>query len=145
MTTTAPAEILPDPPLPKPDGEDGYPIAETARLTGMSAHTLRWYERIGLVSEVDRNHNGERRYRNEDLRWLGFVSRLRQTGMPVADMVRYAELVRAGEYETSLERRDLLLEHRERLRTQLAELRSFETVLDYKIDYYWQISREEQK
>ncbi|ADD40243.1 MerR family transcriptional regulator [Stackebrandtia nassauensis] len=143
MTDTVPADIKPDPDMPMPDGSDAYSIAEAARLTGMSAHTLRWYERIGLVTDVHRNHSGERRYRNDDLRWLGFVSRLRQTGMPVAEMVRYAELMRAGEH-TSAERRDMLLAHRERLRAQLAELRSFETVLDFKIEHYDTVCREEQ-
>ena len=140
MTTT---ETRPDERAHKPDGEDHYPIAEAVRLTGMTAHTLRWYERIGLLREVGRNHNGERRYRNTDLDWLGFISRLRATGMPVAQMKRYAELVWAGEH-TSLQRRDLLLEHRKRLREQLEELRSFESVLDWKIDFYWQIGREEE-
>lgn len=144
MADTVPTIIKPDPDTPSPDGSDAYGIARASELTGMSAHTLRWYERIGLITDVGRNHNGDRRYRNEDLRWLGFVSRLRQTGMPVADMVRYATLMRAGAH-TSGERRDMLLAHRERLRTQLAELRSFETVLDFKIEHYDTVCNEEQR
>lgn len=144
MVDTVPAIIKPDPDMPSPDGSDAYSIAEAAELTGMSAHTLRWYERIGLITDVDRNHSGERRYRNDDLRWLGFVSRLRQTGMPVAEMVRYATLMRAGEH-TAGERRNILFEHRDRLRAQLTELRSFETVLDFKIEHYDTVCREEQE
>lgn len=142
MSITIPGHIKPDPPQPRPDGDDAYTIAEAARLTGMSAHTLRWYERIGLITDVDRNHSGERRYHNHDLRWLGFVARLRQTGMPVAVMVEYARLMRAGDH-TAAERRDILLEHRQRLRSQLEELHSFETVLDYKIDHYDTVCRKE--
>lgn len=144
MVDTVPAIIKPDPQLPAPDGSDAYGIAEASRLTGMSAHTLRWYERIGLITDVDRNHAGERRYRNDDLRWLGFVARLRQTGMPVAEMVRYARLMRAGSH-TSAERRDMLFAHRRRLREQLEQLRSFETVLDFKIEQYDTVCGEEQE
>lgn len=80
----------------RPDGKDKYTISEVAALTGLTAHTLRWYERIGLMPHIDRSHTGQRRYTNRDLDWLALVGKLRLTGMPVADMVRYAELVRAG-------------------------------------------------
>src|SRR5436190_16995043 len=92
---------------PRPDGQDRYTISEVVACTGLTAHTLRWYERIGLLPDVDRSHTGQRRYSNRDLDWLAFVGKLRLTGMPVADMVRYAELVRRGE-ETFDERRELL-------------------------------------
>src|SRR5690606_36547637 len=91
----------------RPDGADRYTISEVAALTGLSAHTLRWYERIGLMPHVDRSHTGQRRYTNRDLDWLALVGKLRLTGMPVADMVRYAELVRAGDH-TYRERYELL-------------------------------------
>src|SRR5882757_4178575 len=81
----------------RPDGQDQYTISEVAGITGLSAHTLRWYERIGLMPHVDRSHTGQRRFSNRDLDWLAFVGKLRLTGMPVADMVAYAEMVRAGD------------------------------------------------
>ncbi|MFB4414299.1 MerR family transcriptional regulator, partial [Pantoea sp. ANP04] len=83
---------------PRPDGQDRYTISEVVAFTGLTAHTLRWSERIGLMSHIDRSHTGQRRYSNRDLDWLDFVGKLRLTGMPVADMVRYAELVRAGDH-----------------------------------------------
>src|SRR5262249_17000977 len=82
---------------PRPAGRDQYTISEVAEHTGLSAHTLRWYERIGLMPHVDRTHTGQRRFTNRDLDWLNLVTKLRLTGMPVADMVRYAELVREGD------------------------------------------------
>src|SRR5882757_5970377 len=82
---------------PRPDGQDQYTISEVADFTGLSAHTLRWYERIGLMPHVDRSHTGQRRFSNRDLDWLAFVGKLRLTGMPVADMVAYAEMVRRSE------------------------------------------------
>lgn len=123
------------PPFPRPDGQDGYTISEVVAHTGLSAHTLRWYERIGLMPHVDRSHTGQRRYTNKDLGWLDLVSKLRLTGMPVADMVRYAELVNEGEH-TYPERLQLLMAHREDVRKRIAELQETLAVLDYKIDVY---------
>lgn len=91
----------PAPRHPRPDGQDRYTISEVVAFTGLTAHTLRWYERIGLMPHVDRSHTGQRRYTNRDLDWLVFVTKLRLTGMPVADMVRYAELVRQGRAPTT--------------------------------------------
>ncbi|MFK8846481.1 MerR family transcriptional regulator [Streptomyces sp. Ac-502] len=120
---------------PRPTGRDQYTISEVAEHTGLSAHTLRWYERIGLMPHVDRTHTGQRRFSNRDLDWLDLVTKLRLTGMPVADMVRYAGLVREGAH-TFPERERLLTAHREDVRQRIAELQSTLQVLDYKIDIY---------
>ena len=122
-------------PHPRPDGQDRYTISEVAALSGLSAHTLRWYERIGLMPHVDRSHTGQRRFTNRDLDWLDLVAKLRLTGMPVADMVRYAELVRAGEH-TCPERHELLVATRRDVRRRIAELHDTLAVLDHKIDIY---------
>ena len=113
----------------RPDGKDKYTISEVAALTGLTAHTLRWYERIGLMPHIDRSHTGQRRY------WLALVGKLRLTGMPVADMVRYAELVRAGDH-TYAERFDLLKATREDVLSRIAELQGTLAVLDRKISFY---------
>jgi DNA-binding transcriptional MerR regulator len=120
---------------PLPEGRDHYTISEVAAVTGLSAHTLRWYERIGLMPHIDRSHTGQRRFRNRDLDWLAFVGKLRLTGMPVADMVRYAELVREGEH-TFEARQELLEATRRDVRARIEELRDTLAVLDYKIDLY---------
>ncbi|MFF9058054.1 MerR family transcriptional regulator [Streptomyces sp. NPDC101213] len=133
----APADACSAPPPghPRPDGRDSYTISEVVAFTGLTAHTLRWYERIGLMAHVDRSHTGQRRYSNRDLDWLDLVGKLRLTGMPVADMVRYAELVRAGEH-TFGERRELLEQTRRDVRARIAELRDTLAVLDRKITFY---------
>ncbi|GHA68065.1 MerR family transcriptional regulator [Streptomyces termitum] len=118
-----------------PRGKDRYTISEVAALTGLTAHTLRWYERIGLMPHVDRSHTGQRRFTERDLGWLAFVGKLRLTGMPVADMVRYAELVREGDH-THAERRALLESTRSDVVRRIAELQSTLAVLDLKIDHY---------
>lgn len=120
---------------PRPNGQDHYTISEVVAFIGLTAHTLRWYERIGLMPHIDRSHTGQRRYRNRDLDWLTFVGKLRLTGMPVADMVRYAELVREGEH-TFTERQELLERTRRDVRTRIAELQDTLAVLDYKINFY---------
>ena len=120
---------------PRPEGQDRYTISEVAAFTGLTAHTLRWYERIGLMPHVDRSHTGQRRFTNRDLDWLAFVGKLRLTGMPVAHMVRYAELLREGEH-TFEERQELLEATRRDVQTRIAELQDTLAVLDYKIDFY---------
>jgi DNA-binding transcriptional MerR regulator len=120
---------------PLPDGRDQYTISEVVACTGLSAHTLRWYERIGLMPHIDRSHTGQRRFTNKDLDWLAFVGKLRLTGMPVADMVRYAELVRLGDH-TRADRRELLEGTRVDVLRRIAELQDTLAVLDYKIDMY---------
>ncbi|MFE9247809.1 MerR family transcriptional regulator [Streptomyces sp. NPDC007088] len=120
---------------PRPNGEDRYTISEVVAFTGLTAHTLRWYERIGLMRDITRSHTGQRRYTNRDLEWLSLVNKLRLTGMTVADMVRYAELVRAGSH-TFAERHALLKETRRAVHARIAELQDTLDVLDYKINFY---------
>ncbi|MCC0098342.1 MerR family transcriptional regulator [Streptomyces flavotricini] len=112
-----------------------YTISEVEARTGLTQHTLRWYERIGLMPHVDRSHSGQRRFSDKDLHWLAFVGKLRATGMSVADMVRYAELVREGEHTVD-QRRELLEQTRREVRARIAELNDALAVLDFKIDMY---------
>ncbi|WP_433355717.1 MerR family transcriptional regulator [Microtetraspora malaysiensis] len=110
-------------------------IQEAARRSGLSAHTLRYYERIGLIHSVGRNGSGHRDYDERDLEWIAFLTRLRSTGMPIADMCRYAQLLRAGAH-TAGERRRMLERHREKVAARIAELTQDLSALDYKIKTY---------
>lgn len=111
-------------------------IAEAAVRTGLTAHTLRYYERDGLLlGAVDRATSGHRRYTEQDLTWIVMVTRLRSTGMPIRDVRRYAELVRAGDGNEA-ERLALLQAHRERVEAQLAEVTGHLRAIDYKIALY---------
>ncbi len=136
-TTTPRTDACADrpPAHPRPDGQDRYTISEVAAWTGLTAHTLRWYERIGLMPHVDRSATGQRRFTNRDLDWLVLVGKLRLTGMSVAAMVRYADLVRRGEH-TFDERRELLEATRRDVLSRIAELQDTLAVLDYKIGIY---------
>ncbi|MFF9017317.1 MerR family transcriptional regulator [Streptomyces sp. NPDC014870] len=117
------------------NGAARFTISEVAALTGLTAHTLRWYERIGLMPHVDRSHTGQRRFSQRDLDWLAFVGKLRLTGMPVAGMVRYAELIREGDH-TRDERRELLESTRRDVLARIGELQDALAVLDIKIGHY---------
>jgi DNA-binding transcriptional MerR regulator len=117
------------------DGTPRYTIGEVVTRTGLTAHTLRWYERIGLLEHPARSHSGQRRFSDRDLAWLEFLGKLRLTAMPVADMVRYAELRRVGE-DTAAERRTLLEQHRETVRRRIADLQATLLIIDCKIDLY---------
>ncbi|WP_433682515.1 MerR family transcriptional regulator [Nocardia sp. CA-119907] len=112
-----------------------YSIGEAADRSGLSRDTLRWYERIGLMNYIGRDHAGKRRFSNRDLEWLALIGRLRTTGMSVADMVRYAELVREGE-STVPERLQMFRNTRAEVLAKIDELRQTVAVLDYKIDLY---------
>lgn len=110
-------------------------VSEVAERIGLSVHTLRWYERIGLLEQVQRGTSGYRRYTESDIGWLLTLLRLRATGMPVRDMVRYAELVRT-EGDTTRERRELLERHRERVAAHIATLQQHLEVIDRKVAAY---------
>ena len=99
----------------------GYTIRTMAQRCGMTAHTLRYYERVGLIQPVGRAHNGHRRYSDEDEAWLNFLHCMRATNMPIREMQRYAALRERGE-DSSLERRRILEEHRTVISEQIAAL-----------------------
>jgi DNA-binding transcriptional MerR regulator len=113
----------------------GLTIAEVAAHTGLTRHTLRYYERDGLMLGVDRGRSGHRRYSELDLGWIELITKLRATGMPVREVRRYAELVRAGDGNED-ERLALLRAHRERVRVQLETTAAYLDAIDMKISYY---------
>jgi DNA-binding transcriptional MerR regulator len=110
-------------------------IAEAARRSGLSAHTLRYYERIGLIHPVERGANGHRRYGRDDMEWLELLTKLRTTGMPMRQMVEYAELVRQGP-QTAARRRAMLERHRTAIAARMVQLEETARVLDRKIAMY---------
>jgi len=113
----------------------GLTIADAAERTGLTAHTLRYYERDGLLPGVSRAGSGHRRYTERDLEWIELITKLRATGMPIREIRRYADLVRASA-GNERERLDLLAAHRERVRLSLAEMTEHLVAIERKIDYY---------
>lgn len=116
--------------------DGGVSIAEAARLTGVSVHTLRYYERAGLVvTTIDRTTSGRRRYSKLDLEWITICTKLRATGMPIRTIRRYAELVSEGRGNEK-ERLALMESHRVEVLAKLAEIQENLRVIDHKIDVY---------
>src|SRR5882672_10055466 len=93
-------------------------ITDAARASGVTPHTLRYYERAGLLDPVDRAASGHRRYAEEDLARIQFLTKLRSTGMPIRQIRAYADLIRRGE-DSHEERLALLEAHRDAVRAQL--------------------------
>lgn len=116
---------------------NSHSIREVVQITGLSAHTLRYYERIGLLDPVERDSAGQRCYGQHNLNQLAFIGRLRLTGMCIAEMQRYAFLRRDGDV-TLTARRALLEQHRAQVAQQIQALQAALGVLDDKIDWYQQ-------
>jgi DNA-binding transcriptional MerR regulator len=110
-------------------------IGQLAKRSGLSAYTIRYYERIGLLPRADRDRSGQRDYDASILTWIEFLDRLKTTGMPIRDMLRYAALRESG-VGTEAERRALLERHRENVRAHVADLQACLLVLDTKIGGY---------
>jgi DNA-binding transcriptional MerR regulator len=126
----------PAPSAPQEDPAAGLSIAEAARRTGVSVHTLRYYERAGLVvTPVDRTHSGRRRYHHLDLAWITVCTKLRATGMPIKTIRQYAQLVSAGSGNEK-ERLALLEAHRDEVLAKLAEIQENLELIEHKIDVY---------
>lgn len=116
--------------------DEGMTIAEVSRRTGLTAHTLRYYERAGLLPwPPPRGANGHRSYTKRDLDWVILLSRLRATGMSIAEMRRYADLAGDG-VPTVAERLELLLAHRTQILAHIGQLQNDLTLIDHKIDIY---------
>ena len=110
-------------------------IADAARASGLSAHTLRYYERAGLLDSVERNGGGHRRYTDGDLDRIRFLTKLRATGMPIREVRRYADLLKASE-GNDRERLALLEAHRERVLRRLEETAGNLELIEWKINLY---------
>ncbi len=122
--------------------EPQYTIEEAARRTGVSTHTLGYYERIGLLNPVGRAASGHRRYTDADLGAVTFLTCLRQTGMPIRQMQEFMELTRAGD-ATVPNRIEALVAHQESLAEQIALLRRHFEALTNKIAYYREIAEDQ--
>ena len=118
-------------------------IQEVTRATGLSAHTLRYYERIGLIHPIAREENTRRRYTADDVGWIDFLLKLRATGMSIKDMQKYAELQRQGD-ETLPERVEMLKSLRDKVEARMDELNEHLKLIYYKIDIYQKIVTEKE-
>lgn len=115
-----------------------YTIQQAAALSGLSAHTLRYYEKIGLLDGVRRDVSGYRRYTDNDLAWIDFLLRLRATGMAIHDMKAFSDLRSRGDSTVS-QRRALLEEHRKSSLERMRQLQENVRKIEEKIGVYSQM------
>lgn len=114
--------------------EEELTIHEVAAQTGLSVHTLRYYERIGLLDPVGRASSGHRRYMAGDIVWITFLQCLRKTGMSIRQMQAYAALRRQGELSIPA-RLALLEEHYRQIQENMRELESYLKMVERKIQH----------
>jgi DNA-binding transcriptional MerR regulator len=110
-------------------------IGEISKITGLSYHALRYYENIGLIRNIGRDEQGNRKYTDDDTKWIKFLLSLRNTGMPLNDIIYYAELYYSGD-DSILKRIELLSNYRDRLVEELRRLQSSIDFLANKIEFY---------
>lgn len=115
---------------------EGSSISDVAARTGLSVHTLRYYERAGLMPRpIGRSSSTHRRYSEGDVSWVVFLTRLRSTGMSIATLREYTELAGRGD-DTAEARLELLLRHRISFLARLEEMQHSLAVIDRKIELY---------
>lgn len=115
-------------------------ISELAKHLDLTPHTLRYYEKIGLIRDVERI-SGRRSYTRQDLTWMEFIKRLKGTGMPLSAIQKYAELRYEGD-PTLSERKAMLISHRHDLEMTIKKLQSHLVALDQKIHVYETLENE---
>lgn len=111
-----------------------YTIGTFSELTGIGVHALRYYEKEHLITP-GRRDNGRRCYTDGDIEWIEFIKRLKDTGMPIKEIRKYAEY-RAQGNETLQSRMEMLLEHHSVLSAEIDELQAHRLKLEQKISYY---------
>lgn len=110
-------------------------ISEISKLTKLKPHTLRYYESIGLIKDIKRNTAGKRVYNEQDLRWLEFIIRLRETGMNISKMKEYARLRYIGD-DTISERKNIMQQHLESIDEEIKRLSEAKKFVENKIQVY---------
>ncbi|MED4908873.1 MerR family transcriptional regulator [Brevibacillus centrosporus] len=119
-----------------------FTIQQISQITGLTAHTLRYYEKIGLLDGVARNESGYRKYRESDLLWIDFLIRLRETRMPISEMKQFSDLRSQGK-ATIKERRTLLERHQNKVTKQIADLEENLLKIEHKIAHYKALEEED--
>ena len=116
-------------------------IKEASQVTGVSADTLRYYERIGLIPPVPRNESGIRNYDEASIGWINFIKCMRGAGLPIEALIEYVALCKEGD-RTEASRKAILIEQRDILQQRIESLQKTLVKLNYKIDNYGHLNQE---
>lgn len=112
-----------------------YTIGQVAKRMGITTHTLRFYDKEGLLPHVRKNSVGIRRFSEDDLNWLGVLECLKSTGLQLKDIKHYLDLCRQGNASLP-ERMDIFLRQKKRIEEQMAALQQNMEKIKFKIKYY---------
>lgn len=112
-----------------------YTINEIAQICDISVHTIRFYDKEGLLPFVTRNSTGNRQFSEEDLEVMKLICCLKNTGMQVKEIKQYIDLCMQGK-ETAPERRELMIDHRKAILKQIEDLKKNLNIVDLKIAFY---------
>jgi DNA-binding transcriptional MerR regulator len=110
-------------------------IRQVSEKTGLSAYTLRYYEKIGLIKSVGRDGSGHRNYLDTDLELIDFIQKWKSTGMRIKDIIRYISLLDSDE-DSYGERLEILKKHRARIEKRIRTAKEFLKIIEYKIEWY---------
>jgi len=113
----------------------GFTIKQVSDMTGFPPSTLRYYEKEKILPTVNRNANGIRSYTYDDIGWIYLINCLKNTNMPISDIKNFVALCEKGD-STLNERLTIVLNHQEEIKSQIAELQTYQKHIDFKIDYY---------
>ena len=128
----------------KGDAMKYYKIGEVSKKTELSRDTLRYYEKIGLIRQLEKDSSGRKKYSEGDIAWIEFLKRLKTTRMSLKDIGRYAELRYAGD-QTSGERKKLLAKQLEKIIEEMERLTETKEILVEKIKVYNETEKKQQK
>lgn len=112
-----------------------YTISKVSEITGLSAHTLRYYEKEGLLPNIKRDINGNREFSETDLKWLETIICLKNSGMSIKNLKRYIQLYTEGD-ETFEGRLEIIKEHKTVIEEKMKELNRYMEYVEYKIKYF---------
>ncbi len=110
-------------------------ISEISERSGLSIHTLRYYEKEGLLTNISRNESGRRVYSEVDLVWLAWIQRLKSTGMSLEDIKRFSDLRSKGDSSIP-DRKNMLIEHSKKLKSDIQRLQNELDIVEYKVEAY---------
>jgi Predicted transcriptional regulators len=112
-----------------------YTIAKAAQITGLSVHTLRYYDKEGLMPYIERDASGIRKFKDSDFNWLRIITCLKDSGMPLKQIKKYIDLGMLGP-STTFDRLDIMKNHRESVLEKIELLHQHLQTIDNKIEAY---------
>ena len=115
-----------------------YTIKQISEKTKLTEHTIRYYDREGLIPLITRTQSGIRQFSEDDLEWINLICCLRNSGMPLQEIKEFMQLCLKGK-DSLEERRELLIRHRTRIQEQMTNLDNSLNIVNYKIEHYKEI------